>query len=289
MPSPRFSIGAILLCGIITSTHSATITVTNTNDAGPGSLRQALADAIDRDRIEFAVTGTIGLTSGELIINKSISISGPGAASLAVDGNATSRVIHIGARKTVSISGLTVTDGRPSSGSGGGLLNDHGILTIDGCVVQNSSAADYNSGGGIYNDGSAGSATLMILNSTITNNHADSAGGGIYNDAQNGGSAMLTITNSNVNENNAAFINKGLSAGEGGGIYNQSGTVTIHNSSVNGNSAGLYDPSPLSYGGGISNYGILMITNSTIDSNWCGRAGGGIYSPQEADDYKQQC
>ena len=55
-----------------TSAHANIITVTNTNDSGPGSLRQALADANDSDTINFAVTGTIGLTSAELLVDKSI-------------------------------------------------------------------------------------------------------------------------------------------------------------------------------------------------------------------------
>jgi hypothetical protein len=270
----------LLLCITPICLQATTITVTNTNDTDPGSLRQALADANDGDTITFTVTGTIGLTSGELLVDKSVTISGPGTANLAVDGNANSRVFHIGSGKTVSISGLTITDGNGASGNGGGgILNDHATLAIDNCAVQNSFALDYNYGGGVYNDGSAGSATLTILNSAITSNHAYSAGGGIYNDASNGGSATLTITNSSVSDNNAAFINKGFSGGEGGGIYNGGGTVMITNSSVNGNSAGLDDPSPLSYGGGISNYGTLTITNSTINSNQCGLAGGGIYSP----------
>src|SRR6266511_885838 len=74
--------------------HAATITVTNTNDSGAGSLRQALIDASDGDTITFAVSGTIVLTSGELLVDKSITIPGPGAGRLAVDGNATSRVFH---------------------------------------------------------------------------------------------------------------------------------------------------------------------------------------------------
>src|SRR5215469_7196140 len=61
---------------------ASTITVTNTNDSGPGSLRQALADANNGDTINFAVTGTIGLTSGELLVTRSITISGPGAENL---------------------------------------------------------------------------------------------------------------------------------------------------------------------------------------------------------------
>ena len=78
-----------------TPTPTPTIIVTNTNDSGPGSLRQALADANDDDIIGFAVTGTIGLTSGELLVAKNITISGPGAENLAVNGNGKSTVFHI--------------------------------------------------------------------------------------------------------------------------------------------------------------------------------------------------
>src|SRR6266516_1049991 len=72
-----------LVCVVGASAHGNTITVTNTNDSGTGSLRQALTDAHDSDTINFAVTGAISLTSGELVINKNITISGPGADLLA--------------------------------------------------------------------------------------------------------------------------------------------------------------------------------------------------------------
>ena len=75
------------------SAYADIITVTNTNDSGPGSLRQALADANDGDTINFAVTGTIGLTSGELLVSRSITISGPGATYLGVNANANCRRI----------------------------------------------------------------------------------------------------------------------------------------------------------------------------------------------------
>ena len=77
----------VLFCATIMPARARTITVTNTNDNGPGSLRQALHDANDGDTINFAVTGTITLTSGGLPINKSITISGPGADQLSIDGN----------------------------------------------------------------------------------------------------------------------------------------------------------------------------------------------------------
>ena len=100
-----------LVFAVATAAHANIIMVTNPNDSGPGSLRQALADANDGDTINFAVTGTIGLTSGELLVSKSITISGPGATNLGVNANAKSRVFHIAPGKTVAISALTITNG----------------------------------------------------------------------------------------------------------------------------------------------------------------------------------
>ena len=87
MRATTFAISVLLLCAVVIPTHATTITVTNTNDSGPGSLRQALADAIDGDTVTFAVTGTITLTSGGLVIDKDVTISGPGADQLSIDGN----------------------------------------------------------------------------------------------------------------------------------------------------------------------------------------------------------
>src|SRR5882757_2783225 len=92
-----FAIGMLLLCAVAIPVQATTITVTNSNDSGPGSLRQALADVNDGDTINFAVTGTIGLTSGELVIDKSVTISGPGPDMLAVSrsSNTQFRIFHI--------------------------------------------------------------------------------------------------------------------------------------------------------------------------------------------------
>src|SRR5262249_45188233 len=77
--------------------RGATITVMNTNDNGPDSLRAAIDSAQDGDTIscDASVTGTISLTSGELLVSKSITISGPGANTLAVDANHASRLFYI--------------------------------------------------------------------------------------------------------------------------------------------------------------------------------------------------
>ena len=250
------------------------MTVTNSNDSGPGSLRQALADANDHDTISFSVTGTIGLTSGELLVNKVITISGPGAASLALDGNGTSRVFHIGSRRPVSISGLTITNGNGAFGGGGAIWNDHGALTLNNCAVDFNRTAYL--AGGIYNDGSNGTATTTILNSTVSGNFAPYAGGGIYNDAPMR-RATLTIMNSAIDGNTAAYDDIPFGGGEGGGIYNDVGTLMITSSVVSNNQAGLDGQNfPVGIGGGISNYGTLTITDSAITSNQVYLVGGGI-------------
>src|SRR2546427_443147 len=85
---------------------AATILVTSLSDSGTGSLRQAIADASSGDAVS-STNGTITLTSGELFIDKSLDIIGPGATNLAVSGSQTSRVFNIAVGATVKISGVT--------------------------------------------------------------------------------------------------------------------------------------------------------------------------------------
>ena len=136
-------------------TPAATLIVSSTADSGPGSLRDTLAAASDGDTINFSVTGTILLTSGELPVSKSVTIGGPGYPSLAVDGNAASTVFHIATGKTVTISGLTITNAGDVA-----IHNDGGTLTLNGCLIDANVNNLTDFGGGIFNDGSAGSATL---------------------------------------------------------------------------------------------------------------------------------
>ena len=66
-----------LACTLTIAAHAGTIIVTNTNDNGPGSLRQALVDANDGDTIDATqVSGTITLTGGQLLVDKSVTING---------------------------------------------------------------------------------------------------------------------------------------------------------------------------------------------------------------------
>ncbi|HKH19868.1 MAG TPA: choice-of-anchor Q domain-containing protein, partial [Gammaproteobacteria bacterium] len=275
------------LCLIALTTEAATITVTNTNDIGAGSLRQAIADASDGDTIDFdpSLGGqTITLTSGELLVNKSVTINGPGPNNLTVDGNHASRVFRVIGGVTATIGGLSITNGYVSGSfqnrDGGGIYNDHSTLTVINCTISGNSASDsLGQGGGICNAGyltgyfGYGSATLEVINCTVSDNVADLEGGGIFNNGQSG-SATLTVTGSSVSGNT-------VTGGYGGGIATDgnggSSMVEVVNSTLSDNSV-------RSFGGGILNssaYGgtaALNILNSTISNNWGGDYGGGIYN-----------
>ena len=78
-------------------------------------------------------------------MDKDVTISGPGAKNLAVDGNAQSRVFYVNPGKTVTIYGLTVANGHTAFSYGGGILNYDAALTVSNCM----SAATMRIGGGI--------------------------------------------------------------------------------------------------------------------------------------------
>ena len=147
------------VCALAISGYATTIIVSNTNDNGPGSLRQALAIANDGDTIDATnISGVITLTTGELRVNARVMINGPGANVLAVDANAASDAFHVTSIGPVTISDLTIRNGQNSFG--GGILNSNGgVLTIANSIVSGSTAPF---GGGIYNSG-----TLAIVNCTV--------------------------------------------------------------------------------------------------------------------------
>jgi hypothetical protein len=231
-------------------------TVTNLNDAGAGSLRQAIIDTSAGGTVDFqdGLSGTITLTTGELAINKDLTIAGPGSSVITVSGNHASRVFDIGATFTVDISGLTIADGGGTAQVGAGIWNA-GTLTLTDSTLRGNIASGRSAiGGGIYNEG----GTVTVTGSTFSGNSAVSqfltgGGGGI------GNQGMLTLTDSTFSGNSVS------GPGGGGGISN-SGTLTVSNSSLSDNSAYR--------GGGIANFGTLTVSNSTLSDN---SANGGIF------------
>src|SRR5438477_907659 len=264
---------ACALFGLPTG-QAATITVNNKNDSGPGSLRQALADAHNEDTINFdsSLNGqTITLTSGERVVNKIVSINGPGPTNLAVDANHASRVFHVSDGASAGISGLSIINGSASGLYGGGIYNDHSTLSVINCALSGNSAdAPTGGGGGIYNDAFYDSATLYVLNCTLSGNSASYGyGGGIGNEGYQG-TATLTVLNSTLSGNWATF---------GGAIYASSDTFNsarlyVFHTTLSGNSA-----SSSGGGGGIYNAGaITQLANTVFNASSIFRASGMIGS-----------
>jgi len=265
-----------------------TLYVTTVADGGPGSLRQAIADAPSGYTIKFAESldgQTIGLGSlGELVIDKDLTIDASALPNgliintnpLSPALNPGSRIFLIGSGATATLKGLRITLGGASVDHGGAIRNN-GTLTLEDCwVYSNSSNVQ---GGAIYNyfgtlniyrstlngnntlgNGSAiwaAGATTYIENSTILSNYAFGAYGAIVN--ENG---TLTVVNSTVVENGAIG---GGSLG-GGVIHLQFGQAStlIENSIVAMNSA---DSAPDIYknGGTVATAGANLIgNNSTV-------------------------
>jgi hypothetical protein len=243
----------------------STLTVTNTQDKGHGSLRAEIAAAHSGDTIVFSPTldgKTITLTSGELDLTKNLTIKGPGAGELTISGKSSniygtpySRVFEVAPATTVALSGLSICNGvgRASASSfggwdgyGGGILN-RGTLTVSDCTVSNCYAL--NEGGGIFNYG-----TLTVSGCTVSGNRT-ADGAGIYN------SGTATFVSSTISNNDAEDTSPGTYQpdGTGGGIYNH-GTLTLSGCTVSGNSINGVA------GSGILNNGTLTVKNSSTIS-----------------------
>jgi CSLREA domain-containing protein len=256
------------------------ITVTNANDSGPGSLRDAITFAGSGTTIDFspALNGqTIGLTSGALIVPHGVTISGPGASQLTINGNNADTVFDIEAPDQldeVTISGLTLTGGASSGSSGGGAIfaNSVNALTLNGDTITGNSAdisSSDSGGGGVFTDATT---ITTITNSTVTNNTVTSTdatssshgGGGIYND----GGALL-VSGSVVSGNavkQTSTSNPGTDGG--GGIYDNGDGLTLTNSSVDNNSVTMDTTRGSDGGAGVYENGdTLAITGSTINGN----------------------
>jgi hypothetical protein len=268
------AISLLVLPGI--STWADDFLVTNLEDSGAGSLRQAMTDANalpGPHLIEFeaGLSGTLLLASSLPVLVEPTVITGPGSDQITIDGNGAHQAFVIDEDVSASISHLTITNGQSDLGGGiinlgelnldqmvitansaqfgGGGISNEGVLVVSNSVISMNSATDFGIGGGIENFG----GTLLIMDSMVLGNSAD-FGGGIDNAGQ------LQILRSTIANNQAEL----------GGAIGNTEDLLIFNSTLSGNSADS--------GGGIDNFGgQLELVNATIADNTA-NDGGGIWT-----------
>lgn len=252
---------------------AANYVVSSLADSGTGTLREAVGFANGTtgvpDTITFTVAGTITLTSGELVVTDTLSIDGPGARSLTIDGNLNDRLFEVQTSTTnLSLSGLTLTRGL-TNGNGGAILNNGGNLTLSYVRITGNQAGG--TGGAIYDPFQADVAGnsvnyLTISNSEISINRANKAAG-IYH-----GGYELRIDNSTIYNN--------IATDSVGGIHEQFGFATIRNSTISDNNANfvggiLFETNASFY---VLNFESTIVANNTDSSgaNDINRLGSGV-------------
>ena len=236
------------------SLREAVIAANNTNGADTILL------GADTYTLAISGGGEDDSGTGDLDIRDTLTITGVDASLTTISGAPSDRVFHVQSGETLTMTDVTVGDGRQDKG-GGLYMAGSSTLTLERVVFANNTAIGNGEGGAIYNDG----GTLTLRDSTLQNNSATGAlgkGGGLYND---GAATLQRVTISN---NDAVF---------GGGIYNKVDGLTLDNVTISGNNA-------QTDGGGIWTDAKLDATHVTLvlniaddDSNASGN-GAGIWA-----------
>jgi hypothetical protein len=226
------------------------------------TVQDAMDDSSVTAGAVINITDAVHTESG-IVVGKDVTIQGQGADSTIVQAHAdldeaTERVFYIADGAVVTIKGMTIRHGNPSSEpqSGGGIRNEGELLIEESIIRDNRGSA----GGGIFNDGK-----LTLINCTVSNNTA--TGGDTYLECNTGGgiknmAGVTELINSTVSGNTAL--------GKGGGLHIAClGTLVLVNSTISGNNTN-------NNGGGVYINGVGEFTNSTIVNN-SARNGGGVY------------
>jgi hypothetical protein len=241
-------------------TPPLTLTVNDTGDTADATLNGVCADsngkctlraaiqeanfAASDDTITFSLpaNSTINLLTALPAIDGNVVVTGPGANTLTVQrstagGTPQFRVFAINAGRTVSISGLTISNGNLTGSDGAGIFNQ-GSLTLSNSAVTGNTTTF--SGGGVANPSGA---VMTITGCTISGNNAASAGSGVFN------RGTLTITNSTISSNVtdglsnvtpgvATLVNDTFSGNAVRGISNNGGATTNIGNTIVGNTPG---------------------------------------------------
>jgi hypothetical protein len=282
------------------------LTVTSAADDGTaGTLRAEITAATSGDTINFdpSLAGqTIALTNGELAINKSLDIEGSGADQLTVSGNNASRIFDISSGVTVTIAGMTMTDGlangsSPVVASAGGAILNFGTLTLSNDVLSNNRAIGDASTSPLGKTGRAlagglanlGTGPLTISSCAFLSNLAlgadgcsngNAIGGAFVNGMGTFATAIVTNSLFAGNVAQAGSHDNGDRAADGaGGTLENTGALTVNgcmfsqNQAIGGNDSistvrpGLGVGGALISGGPAGPLATLVLTTSTFDHN----------------------
>jgi hypothetical protein len=238
-----------------TTTVDGSTVSANTAIHGGGVDNQATLNVQNRSTIGGAGAGNAGIEGGGINNGSGGTTTVAGST---VSGNTAGWGGGIFNRATLNVQNGSIIGGAGAgntvTSSGGGIYNLTGITTLERSIVSANTATD---GGGIYVEAGA----MIVDGSTVNANTADN-GGGIYNKA-----TPLKIQNGSTIGGAGAG---NTATGDGGGIYNETGTTTVVSSTVSANAAS-------DGGGGIYNSGstgTTTVDGSTVSANVAGWGGG---------------
>ncbi|MEM9387261.1 MAG: choice-of-anchor Q domain-containing protein [Pseudomonadota bacterium] len=260
--------------------------VTSTADDGPGSLRRALRIACSPGDITFdlATPALITLSSGELLVDRSLTIFGLGADQLTIDAGGSSRVFR--ATDRLSLSGLTLRGG--SAQVGGGVYASDVLILTDVTITDNEAER----GGAIAMEG----GELLLDESRVVGNRAVNVGavargGGLYLENTDGRIDDSVIENNTARgdlgegaglwvdgfvalDRCAVVGNRIDGAGDGGGLWVESGAdAFLLNTTLADNQAALGDGGGIAVeSGATAELAFLTVANNS------GASGGGLAS-----------
>lgn len=210
---------------------STTWEVTSLANDGPGSLRQQITNASPGDRIVFAdgLNGEIQLTTNSLFIQKNLTIIGPAAGAVTVNGLNSRRIFYI-ARVLdpiqVTIEGLSLRGGYAYEG---GAIYNTANLELRSMTIYSNTAQSL--GGGIFSEGD-----LTLTNVTVSGNTSGGDGAGIYFKATSPYSTTITFEHTTLTANTAGGLGGGLAVSNLGGAGGK--TTRIFRSVLAGNTDG---------------------------------------------------
>jgi hypothetical protein len=248
------------------------VPVTNCDDSGPGSLREAYFNAVDGDAIDLRNLdcSTITLTTGALTNNPSahnLTLLGPGEDALTIDGGNANRVLVHNGDAILGLVGLTITNGSYFGTYGGGCVYSYGDVIAQHVVLANctlSAPGNGNAyGGAIYARGGVETIYSTIRDSSATSPQGNSGGGAIW-------ANYALVLASTISGNSVS--GDGSHHARGGGVT-VVGDLRLGYSLISDNTADT--------GGGVFMFGAgdsLLISDSTITGNHARGAAAGVYT-----------